>query len=252
MAATTALDLIKDSMEMGGIINPEDPLSDAMAARGLSVLNDMLDMWSNESLACYTILEQTAQLVPGKTAYTIGIVQAPLVADIALTRPLRIIDDYGSAYVLDNNQNRYPMDVVGRSYWNMITTSLLVDSNVPDKLFYDPQYPLGVINIWPTPNIGYPFFWDSYLQLAEFSALTTPFSFPPGYKRAIVSNLTIQLYPYYRDKEPSNTIIMIASESKAAIKRTNIRQQIAIYDPEIVARGNATYNIYRDSYGRQG
>lgn len=252
MAATTAKDLIKDGLEMIGVVNPEDPISDQMAERGLSVLNDMLDMWSNESLACYTVLEQSATFVPGKTQYTIGLVPLPLVADIPQTRPLRIMDDYGTAYVLDNNMNRYPMDVVGRSVWNMITTSLLVNSNVPDKLFYDPQYPLGVINIWPAPNTGYQFFWDSYLQLAEFQTLTTAFSFPPGYKRAIVSNFSLEIFPYFRDGDPSNMVVKIAMDSKAAIKRTNMRQQIAIYEPEIIARGSATYNIFRDSYGRQG
>lgn len=246
---TTGRDLIQDALEMIRVYAPGETAADADMARGWSALNDMLDSWSNESLSCYTILEQSAFFVPGKTQYTIGLSGG---ADIALTRPLRIIDDYGSAYVLDNNQNRYPMDVVGRAYWNMITTSLLVDSNVPDKLFYDPQYPLGVINIWPTPNISYQFFWDSYLQLGEFTNLSTAFSFPPGYKLAITSNLARTLAIYFPNAVLSPNLVDTASTSKANIKRTNMRQQIAIYEPEIVARGSATYNIYRDSYGRQG
>lgn len=246
---TTSLDLIQDALESIGVYKPGETVNAADAARCLVILNDMLDEWSNESLACYTILEQSAFFTPGKTQYTIGLSGG---ADIAQTRPLRIIDDYGSAYVLDNNQNRYPMDVVGRAYWNMITTSLLVDSNVPDKLFYDPQYPLGVINVWPIPNISYQFFWDSYLQLSDFPSLRSVFSFPPGYQLAIKSNLAIEAFSYYKDGEPTVRLMERASKSKAAIKRTNMRQQIAIYEPEIVARGSATYNIYRDSTGRQG
>ena len=239
-AQTTAQDMIQDALEMLGVYGPGDTMSTADANRGLSVLNDMLDSWSNESLACYAWLQQNFSLVVNKSAYTIG----PN-GDINSTRPLRISDAAGSAYLLDTNNNKYPMDVLDQLAWNLRTTAA-VNSNLPDTLFYDPQFPLGVINIWPTPNMTYTCYFYSLLQLAEFSSLTSKLSLPPGYKRAITTNLAIDLKPYFTDANLDPIIAMRAAEYKGNVKRTNMRTQVAVFDPEIVARGQSTYNIRSD------
>lgn len=237
----SAQSLIQTSLELLGVYAPGEVMTAADSSRGLQVLNAMMDQWSNDSLFCYAILEQSCPLVVGQNQYTVGpggYVNGP--------RPLKIIEGPVSAYIMDENNNRYPVEVIPQDRWNMI--GLLTNtSNIPDTIFYDPQYPLGIINVFPTPNQGNTLYFDSYLQLSDFTGLTTAMSLPSGYESAIYHNLAIALKPFFKDAQIDPIIIQLASDAKASIKRTNMRPNIANYDAEIVSRASPNYNIYRDS-----
>lgn len=240
--AATALECITDALQKIGVYAPGEVVSAADAERGRITLNDMLDSWSNESLMCYAIKENSFLLTPGIAAYTVGLGGA-----FDTTRPLKILTGPGTCYLQDNNLNNYNINVIPQDQWNLIGTRA-VNSNVPDTLFYDPQFPLGIINLFPTPNIAYTLFFDSYLQLVDFTDLTQTLSLPPGYAKAIKDNLAIELHPYFAASQISPIIIESASRSKGNIKRLNTRDNVALYDPEIVSKSTPTYNIYNDSY----
>ena len=239
----TADDIVQDALELLGVYAPGEDALSPDKARGFATLNAMMDSWSNESLTCFAFLTQQFTLAVGKGAYTIG-----PGGEIDAPRPLRLSDAAGAAYLLDVNNNRYPMDVIDQQTWNLKTTSL-VNSNLPDTLFYDPQYPLGIINIWPVPNISYPVFFMALAQLGAFPSLKAPLILPPGYYLAISTNLAVALKPYYKNAQLEPIVVARAMESKGNIKRTNIRTQVAVYDPELIARGSSTYNIYSDRGG---
>lgn len=244
---TTARDVIQDALESIGVYAAGEVITDADAERALIVLNDMLDSWSNESLTCFAILEQSVALTVGKGTYTLG-----SGGDVAV-RPIRIIEGVGAAYIQDSNNNNYPVDVVPRDKWNLIgNRGSTVTSNVPDMIFFDPQFPLANLNVFPFPNVGgYTMFWESYLQLTDFSTLTTAASLPPGYLLALKRNLAIEVWPYFKTDEstPSPVLIESASKAKGNIKRSNTRTNVAVMDPELVSRASGTYNIYRDRGG---
>ena len=244
----TAQDIIQDALEKLCVYGPGETMSDADASRGLALLDDMLDSWSNDSLACYTILQQSLVFVPGQFDYTIG-----PGGFVNSTRPLKIIDQPGSAYVLDGQGNQYQMDVITQMDWNL-RGSRNTNSNFPDVLFYDPQYPLGVLNFDPIPNIGYTAYFSSYFQFTREAGLTSPIILPPGYKLAIATNLAIEMIPYYGvtnlSEREMNTLERSAYRSLARVKRTNIRPSVAKYDPEILSKAPGIYSIQTDSYRR--
>ena len=242
---TTAQDIIQDALEMIGIYAPGETMSGADSSRGLTVLNDMIDSWSNESLACYAINENSHTLTPNQFQYTIG-----PGGDINTTRPLYIIDTPGSAFIKDPQGNRYQIDVVPRDDWNL-SPSDQTTSNVPSQLFYDPQYPLGIINLYPVPTLGWTLYFDSYLQLVEFTGLTSTINLPPGSTLAVKTNLAVALQPYFATAQLSEVVANRASVSKGNIKRTNIRPVTAVFDPEIISRAMPTYNIFTDSTSRR-
>lgn len=244
--ALTAQDIVTDALEMLGIYAPGETPNSADSQRGLICLNDMLDSWSNESLSCFTILEQSLVLTPGVSQYTIGPGGA-----VNGTRPLRLINGPGAAYIQDDQGNNYGMAVVPRDQWNLIGTRV-VNSDVPDTLFYDPQFPLGVLNFFPIPNIGWTAFWDSYQQLSQVSTLQTAVDLPPGYSLAIKSNLAVALKPYFQNAALDPEVAMKAAKSLGNIKRTNMRENVAVYDPEIISRATPTYNVYTDSQSSRG
>src|ERR1700731_3600851 len=224
MAETTALDIIRDSLEKIQAYAPGEPLDDADAERALNVLNNMLDSWSTESLACFAILEQSVVLSVNKITYTIGTSGG---ADINLVRPLKLNSAPGSAYVLDTQGNRYPLDVLTQDEWNRIWNPTNTNSSWPTSIFYDAQWPLGKLNFYPQPNQGgMTAFWDSYTQLTQFTALVGAggtFSFPPGYKLALVDSLARRLWRYYKksSEQIPTDIVQDAAGAQRNIKRIN-------------------------------
>ncbi len=245
MANPTALDIIQDSLQLLQVYAPGEPLSDADAERMLSVLNDMLDVWSNLTLSCFTILEQSFPLVAGQQQYTVG-----PGGQINGQRPLKVLDGPGTAYVQDFNGNNYGVSVVPRDQWNLYgNRSILIQSDFPDTLFYDPQFPLGIINVMPVPTINYTMFFDSYSQLSDLASLTATMSLPPGYKRAIVTNLAKTAKPYFLKAQLDPLIIEEAMRTHGDIKRTNMRPNVAVMEPELVSRAQVSYNPYTDRVG---
>jgi len=240
---TTASTILTDAAKAIRYIGRTEVLSAQDATDALRIFNRMLDSWSNENLLSWVVLERSFTLTVGTSSYTIG-----SGGTLNVTRPLDITE----AYVQDTNGNNYNLTIRTRDKWNQIgNRSSTITSQIPTDLFYDPQYPLGVINIFPTPLIAYTVFYDSTQQQVDMSALTTTLSVPEGYEQAYVLNLALQLisagFPAMLKPEEMATLIENARQAKANIKRTNIKDVIANYDPYIVSRSFATYNIYRDS-----
>src|SRR5271166_2450955 len=238
----TARDVIQDAFESIQVYTPGEQALNADMSRGFNVLNDMTDSWSNESLTTYATLEQSLTFVPGQYQYSIG-----PGAFVNATRPLRLRHGFGAAYILDQTGNRYLLTVIPQDWWNQIGNIAQVNANIPQYLWYDPQFPWGILNFFPIPNTGYQVFWDSYLQFTSFPDLDTAVVLPPGYVMALKRNLGLELAPYYAMAVVSPRLTQAAERAKANVKRTNFRETVAKYDPELVARARATYNIYRDT-----
>ncbi len=237
----TARDIIQDAFQRIGVYAAGEIMADADAERGLSVLNDMLDSWSNEQLFCYANLEQNLVLVPNQQQYTFG-----TGGNGGTSRPLDIRKGPGAAYITDGNGDIYYIEVVTQDVWNQIGFRQST-SNIPDTIFYDPQYPLGLLNIFPIPTLAYTLSFDSFLPLTDFASISANMVFPPGYKQALQMSLALLLWPEYKPEgtSPSPLLIQQATEAKRAIKITNSKPLTAVYDAALLARAETSYNIYR-------
>lgn len=164
-----------------------------------------------------------------------------------MPRPFRILWGGARAYVMDGSGNRYPIEVVQRDQWNLIGNLSNQVSNLPVTLFYDPQFPLGIINLWPIPTINWTLFWDSYGPLIDFGTLATPISLPPGYNRALKLNTAVELWGAYKpDTLPIPPgLWRRATEALAAVRRTNVKPYRALFDRAILRFPRDSYNIYR-------
>ena len=242
----TAQQIITRSMKALQVLGNTETPSAAESNDALVAFNAMLDSWSNMGLAAYRVDENSFPLVVGTSSYTVG-----SGGDVNIERPLEITE----AYIQDTGGNNYEMKIMPRDWWNKIgNRSSTITSQIPDVLFYDPQYPLGVINIFPTPLIAYTCYFDGMLDQPTFATLATDLAMPKGYERAYVLNLAVEIASMMGIPIPAvaagqKNIAMLAAEALAAIKTTNMKEQIAEYDPMLVSRANSTYNIYRDSGG---
>ena len=239
----TTNDMITRAMKALKALGGNEVPSAAEYTDGLNAFNMMLESMSLERLATYRIQEQSFTLTIGTASYTIGPGGA-----INTTRPL----DITQAYIQDTNSNNYLLTIVPRDKWNQIgNRGSTITSQIPDTLFYDPQYPLGVINIFPTPLLGYTCFYDSALQQVTSVSGSTTISMPPGYERMYVFNLAVEMANMFGFEIPpvgpgQKNVVELAAEAKANVKRNNLPEIIANYDGAIVSRSYASYNIFRD------
>jgi hypothetical protein len=241
---TTVADILTASARTLGYLGRTEVMSAADATDALACFNRLLDSWSNEFLMSYVILQRSFTLTVGTQQYTIG-----TGGTINSTRPSNII----TAFLRDQNNIDYPMQVIPREQWDQIGEKGN-NSQLPFYLFYDSQYPLGIINIFPKPLLAYTVFFNTSTDQVEYSNLTTSLSLPVGFERCFVLNLALDMqsagFPCLLDDKAFARLIENASEGKANIKRGNQKEFIAEYDPYLTINGNPTYNIFSDSYTR--
>ena len=235
---TTVSQILTRSGQALGYKGRGEVLSAADANDALSAFNAMLDSWSGEGLASYANQTITHTMVVNDQDYTIG-----SGGDINTTRPDNIIQAWVNDGTLD-----FPMSIVPQNEWNDIVMKGNT-SQIPQVLFYDSQYPLGIVNVFPIPTIANTLKMNALLQQSTFSSLPMTITAPPGYERAYILNLALEMitagFPcLLKDKEYLR-LVENASEAKANIKRKNIKEVIAEYDCALI--GGTPYNIFDDT-----
>jgi len=235
MALTTAGDLIRNALGKLLVLGTQDTLSSGDMETGLDTLNALLDSWWLESLAVFTIQQQSFPTTPGVQTYTIGPGQT-----WNTTRPTRILGAVASFQGVD-----YPVNAIDRAQYDRIPYKQT--SGIPMVLFYDREYPTGTVSLYPGPSpAGITIRLNTYQQLQSFANIADNIDLPPGYARTIINNLAVELAPYY-GRTVSNEILLAARESKAAVKRNNRQDVVAQYDGTLLYSSNA-YNVYSDTY----
>jgi len=238
---TTVSQVLTRAGQALGYTGRNEVLSAADANDALAAFNAMLDSWSGEGLASYANQTISAPLVIGTQSYTIG-----SGGTINTTRPDNILQ----AWIRDSQNLDFPVEVVPQDEWNGIVMKSNT-SQIPQVLFYDPQYPLGIVYVFPVPLIGYTLMFNAIIQQSTFSSLPMSISSPPGYERAYILNLALELisvgFPCMLQDKEYGRLIDNASQAKGNIKRKNIKEVIAEYDGALV--GNVSpYNIFDDSF----
>jgi hypothetical protein len=240
MAVTTAGDIVRKALGLILQLGQQDTLSSGDLEDGLDGLNTMLDSWWTERLACYALRTDTLVLSGGVNTYTIG-----PGGDINSTRPVRI----ENAFVRTPsglNSVDYPIDIIGQTQWDAIGVKNI--TGIPRKLFYNPQYPLAEINLYPAPlSNAYTLYIDSYLRIQSFDNAADLINLPPGYARALIYNLALEVAPAYA-ATPSALVMKFANESKRVLKRLNSPDMIAATDPALVMNRGGQWNINTGAY----
>ena len=222
-----------------------ESLSAQDANDGLDAMNALLQSWSGEGLMSHANVLGSHTLVANTQSYTIG-----SGGTINTTWPVDIIQ----AYVRDANNIDYPLEIIPQAKWERIGYKSNT-AQIPSVLFYDTQYPLGVIYIFPVPTLAYTLYFTSKILQTNFSTMTHSLSAPPAYERAYILNLAMELqsagFPSNLSPQDYASLVTNASEAKGNLKRNNIKEVIADYDDAIVSRSAATWNIYTDGFPRR-
>lgn len=208
----TVRDLITNSLKELGVIAIGETPTAAEANDAFTALNELLGTWQTEPLMVYSRREEVFVLPTGQQSYTVG-----TGADINTTRPVKI----ESAKMRDPNDN--DLDVyVCRSYQDyadIITKN--VSSTLITAVYYDATVPTGTLYVWPTLSANtYRLVLWMWTTLSEYASLDDVIVLPPGYERALRTNLAVELGPRY-GRQISVALAKAAMDSKNQLKRLN-------------------------------
>lgn len=240
----SGLQLIEGAARLIGVLGEGQALSAQGSNDALNTLNDLVDSWSNEGLIAFPILRETFALgsVGLRETYTWG-----ASANLNSTRPQSIrkalIQLTGSSPAIE-----LPMTILNvDQYASVVLKSL--QSNFPLFCYIDDAYPNRNVNVWPVPTDSTnSLVFYSVKPLVNIATLTTTLSLPPGHQRALRYALAVELAPEYGRPVP-DSVIAVAVESKAAIKRANTKPIYLTVEAAVAGRPGV-YNWKTDGYER--
>ena len=206
----TAQQMIDDAYYLNGKSSVDTTLS----TRALRFLQNMLSSWSSQGLIVPYSVTENFTLTIGQAVYTIGVTADSPNLITATGRPIRITN----AFIRISNID-YGIDVnMSKDEYNSLSSKDLEQR--PTALYYDPQYPNGKIKFNYEADTTYAFHLISQKPLTNPSLVTTTFSIPLEYNRAIVYNLAIELAANTVNSLHTS-VYTIAEESLDIIRNTN-------------------------------
>lgn len=219
----TALELITRSMRLANILGEGQQPSGDQASDALDTLNELLDAWNTDSLVLYQTTNDVLATVPNQAVYTVG-----TGGNLNTDRPVQI----NSMYV-EYQGVSYPVYEINQDEYNLLSLKSMTQV-FPRFFLYVNTYPLGTLTLWPTPTLANTLVMSVDRVLSQVPNTSTALTLPPGYAKALRANLAMELCVEY-GKEPSPSLVKLAKESKADVKRANHVPTVAEYDPALVA-----------------
>jgi hypothetical protein len=210
--SNTAQSIINDALLTIGVLADGETPSVNASNIGLYALNNLLASWDLERLSVYSISESKYTLVNGTQQYTIGQEGSPT---FNAPRPVSI----RSASIISSQGHVFPLKLIPSEEFNSIPERS-AEGLIPRVLYNDYAYPNSTLWLYPIPSGAVTldlFTWD---PLGSFALLTTAFDMPPGYQRALILNLAVELCPKFQ-RPLDQTLAAIAGQSKNAISGVN-------------------------------
>jgi hypothetical protein len=215
-----ASDLIRRSMYLIGALAAGENMGSVMANDALATLNEMIDSWSNETLAVYGTSNDEFPLIPGQAAYTYGIG-----GDFNVPRPVYVDDMY-----MIRQGVTTPVEIIPIERYNAIAIKSQSQPLV-EKAYITNSFPLSIVSVWPIPSEANTLGFTSNRVLTLVTSLSDMISLPPGYLRALRYCLAVDLWPEYPNTTTDiNTVKAIALKAKANIKTANMNDIEATFE----------------------
>jgi len=212
---TTVRALIDDALHEIEAVAAEESPENGEFNRAFRSLNRLQETWNIDRGMVFEHPATVLPLVPQKSTYTMG-----PGGDISL-RPNRIdsasFTDLVSGYVrrlwrLTDDQFRtfrLPSRESTFAYW-----------------FYNDQaHPVSTLTVYPVPTASNQVTLYPWFQLLPFASLDEVIDLPPVYETALFYNLCVWAAPQFGIKDLSPILIDLATSTKKAIERLNVRPE---------------------------
>jgi hypothetical protein len=217
----TLYNILYSSLRALGVIYEGEVASAAQIQTAQEAMNLMLNELSD--IIIFATTSEDLILTAGQGSYTIGLGGA----DFNTGRPTMILDQCYVREISGTTNVDYPVDVIGEAEYNGID---VVDTQgTPESVWYDPQYPLGILNFYYVPDKNYLFRLVSEKPFAEITALNMPINLPPIYRSFLKWNTAYVLgadYPGQAGQPNFALVARMATRSLSIVQRINAANRV--------------------------
>lgn len=203
MALSTAQDYLIQALRKCGQMRPGYMPAPELLADGLNEWFLLFDNFNAERTLNFTMPDYVFPVTGpghgstgnGQTFGGSGFEIGPTAADFVAPRPTAIARANLYMTSVAPNSARLPLAPVSMEEWMGIAVPALSPAiNVTNVFAYDPQFPNGVIWVWPPLN-GNSLEIFTWGQLTPPAGLGTAYAAPPGYADAVTWSLAERLWP---------------------------------------------------------
>lgn len=190
----TVQDVFRDALLEIAVIDPLDPVPPEMLDLALLRCNSILDQWNAEQIATYNVDFSTFSTTSRLSPHTIGLAANSPTWTVTTNRPVSIL-----------GANRYqgtgtglvkigPIEIVDDAWW-LRQPVPNIQSGIPTQLYYSPSWPNGSVYLWPVPDAVFTIELELRTVMALYANgdMSSDFSMPPGYQRALMLTLAKDL-----------------------------------------------------------
>ena len=220
----TAETMIESAMLLLGALASGQSASDQEKVDGLASLNRLLDSWNQRRELIYEIGRHKFTLTANQNPHTIGLAAGSGSAgDMAIARPQMIEE---AALIPAGTTIELPVNILTNRQYRGIRNKEL-SSTAPTDLWYERDWPLGKVWLWPEPSAAAELVLWVWQQLPSGMLLADEFNVPPGYRRAILYNLAVEIASRFgRKLVDGEEILMISQTSLAHLAGLNLGKRM--------------------------
>ena len=220
----TAEEMIESSMILIGAIARDQSASPRELKDGLLTLNNIIDAWNQRRELIYEVSRNEGVLTADTNPHTIGLaVTGGSAGDINIVRPQMIEN---ASVIPAGTTIELPVKVLTNAQYRAIPNKG-VSAEYPTDLWYEREWPLGKIWLYPEPSGAAKLIFYAWKQLPSGLVLDEHFSVPPGYLRALRFNLAVEIASEYGQVLPEgHRVVMIAQTSIADLAVRNLDKRM--------------------------
>ena len=230
MPRVYARHICEPALRLIGVAASEQPISADMAEAALDALNTLLDAWSVERLLTWTRPRYPLVLIPGRGAYTWGMIAGELApADISATAPVRL--EIALLNIGGSPAQEWPVQVLTQEEWETQVWFKDLASSYPEAVFLEQTQGYRRLHVYPVPSQVFTLVLLPWQAHSPYEHWDHALDWPNGYARAMQYNLAVELAPQY-GVEPSPTVFKNADESKRALYPGNLQMGHLSINPQ--------------------
>jgi hypothetical protein len=220
MTVTTAADIVRLVLKDTGVLGVGQTAAAEDTNDVFDTLNMMLGEWASKRWLLYHLLDLSI-VSTGAQSYTVG--PGGDIDTGSMQRPDRLEDGcFFRQLITASSPNKidYPLSILeSREDYSRIGLKQL--TTIPQFIFYDPVFPLGVVYPWPVmQTTQYELHLLVKSQLSQFANLADEINLPGQYYGAIRYNLGCRVRPMYQ-LAPDPSLVAMAIESLSTIRNMN-------------------------------
>lgn len=244
MTVTTAADIVRLVLKDTGVLGVGQTATAEDTNDVFDTMNIMIAEWASKRWLLYH-LEDLSKVSTGAQSYTVG--PGGDIDTGSMQRPDRLEDGcFFRQLITASSPNKidYPLSILeSREDYSRIGLKQL--TTIPQFVFYDPVFPLGVVYPWPVMQATqYELHLLVKSQLSQFDNLADEINLPSQYYGALRYNLGCRVRPMYQ-MAPDPSLVALATDSLSTIRNMNAAVP-RLRMPVGIGRGTK-YNLYSDS-----